>query len=62
GHGGVELSTYCEGYFLQNMAGLLEREAFRTLILGLPSGRAGNNISTQATLTASDFSCVKAKE
>uniref|UniRef100_A0A8C2A9D6 Ankyrin repeat and BTB (POZ) domain containing 2b n=1 Tax=Cyprinus carpio TaxID=7962 RepID=A0A8C2A9D6_CYPCA len=33
-HGAVELSTYCEGYFLQNMAGLLEREAFRTLILG----------------------------
>uniref|UniRef100_A0A673MYH1 Ankyrin repeat and BTB/POZ domain-containing protein 2 n=1 Tax=Sinocyclocheilus rhinocerous TaxID=307959 RepID=A0A673MYH1_9TELE len=33
-HGAVELSTYCEGYFLQNMAGLLEREAFRMLILG----------------------------
>ncbi|XP_026058867.1 ankyrin repeat and BTB/POZ domain-containing protein 2-like [Carassius auratus] len=33
-HGAVELSTYCEGYFLQNMAGLLEREAFRTLVLG----------------------------
>uniref|UniRef100_A0A672NFB3 Ankyrin repeat and BTB domain containing 2 n=1 Tax=Sinocyclocheilus grahami TaxID=75366 RepID=A0A672NFB3_SINGR len=33
-HGAVELSTYCEVYFLQNMAGLLEREAFRTLILG----------------------------
>lgn len=33
-HGAVELSTYCEGYFLQNMAGLLEREAFRTIILG----------------------------
>uniref|UniRef100_A0A8C1Z2J0 Ankyrin repeat and BTB (POZ) domain containing 2b n=1 Tax=Cyprinus carpio TaxID=7962 RepID=A0A8C1Z2J0_CYPCA len=33
-HGAVELSAYCEGYFLQNMAGLLERESFRTLILG----------------------------
>uniref|UniRef100_A0A671RDQ1 Ankyrin repeat and BTB/POZ domain-containing protein 2 n=1 Tax=Sinocyclocheilus anshuiensis TaxID=1608454 RepID=A0A671RDQ1_9TELE len=33
-HGAVELSKYCEGYFLQNMAGLLEREAFRMLILG----------------------------
>ncbi|KAF4095348.1 ankyrin repeat and BTB/POZ domain-containing protein 2 [Onychostoma macrolepis] len=33
-HGAAELSTYCEGYFLQNMAGLLEREAFRTIILG----------------------------
>ncbi|XP_073724992.1 ankyrin repeat and BTB/POZ domain-containing protein 2-like [Misgurnus anguillicaudatus] len=32
-HGAVELSTYCEGYFLQNMAGLLEREEFRHLIL-----------------------------
>ncbi|KAI7811749.1 putative ankyrin repeat and BTB/POZ domain-containing protein 2, partial [Triplophysa rosa] len=33
-HGALELSTYCEGYFLQNMAGLLEREALRALILG----------------------------
>ncbi|XP_056307584.1 ankyrin repeat and BTB/POZ domain-containing protein 2 [Danio aesculapii] len=33
-HGAVELSTYCEGYFLQNMAVLLEREAFRGMILG----------------------------
>lgn len=33
-HGAVELSTYCEGYFLQNMAVLLEREAFRVMILG----------------------------
>uniref|UniRef100_A0A8C2IN23 Ankyrin repeat and BTB (POZ) domain containing 2b n=1 Tax=Cyprinus carpio TaxID=7962 RepID=A0A8C2IN23_CYPCA len=33
-HGAVELSAYCEGYFLQNMAGLLERESFRMLILG----------------------------
>ncbi|KAA0724219.1 Ankyrin repeat and BTB/POZ domain-containing protein 2 [Triplophysa tibetana] len=33
-HGALELSTYCEGYFLQNMAGLVEREAFRALILG----------------------------
>ncbi|XP_051978545.1 ankyrin repeat and BTB/POZ domain-containing protein 2-like isoform X1 [Xyrauchen texanus] len=32
-HGAVELSTYCEGYFLQNMAGLLEKDAFRSLIL-----------------------------
>ncbi len=33
-HGAVELSTYCEGYFLQNTAGLLEREAFRAILLG----------------------------
>ncbi|KAK7117925.1 hypothetical protein R3I94_023216 [Phoxinus phoxinus] len=40
-HGAVELSTHCEGFFLQNMAGLLEREAFRALILG--SGTRGGS-------------------
>ncbi|XP_076861827.1 ankyrin repeat and BTB/POZ domain-containing protein 2 [Brachyhypopomus gauderio] len=35
----TELSTYCEGYFLQNMAALLEREAFRGLLC-LPGARA----------------------
>ncbi|KAG7468427.1 hypothetical protein MATL_G00142830 [Megalops atlanticus] len=33
-HGAAELSTFCEGYFLRNMAALLEREAFRGLVLG----------------------------
>uniref|UniRef100_A0A8C1V9D5 Ankyrin repeat and BTB (POZ) domain containing 2b n=1 Tax=Cyprinus carpio TaxID=7962 RepID=A0A8C1V9D5_CYPCA len=33
-HSFVCVLAYCEGYFLQNMAGLLERESFRTLILG----------------------------
>ncbi|KAF7702246.1 ankyrin repeat and BTB/POZ domain-containing protein 2 [Silurus meridionalis] len=30
--GAAELSVYCEGYFLQNMGALLEREGFRGLI------------------------------
>ncbi|XP_043084408.1 LOW QUALITY PROTEIN: ankyrin repeat and BTB/POZ domain-containing protein 2 [Puntigrus tetrazona] len=42
-HGAVELSTYCEGYFLQNTAGLLERDAFRTLILGRDTGGSGKD-------------------
>uniref|UniRef100_A0A8C2INH1 Ankyrin repeat and BTB (POZ) domain containing 2b n=1 Tax=Cyprinus carpio TaxID=7962 RepID=A0A8C2INH1_CYPCA len=33
-HSFVCVLAYCEGYFLQNMAGLLERESFRMLILG----------------------------
>ncbi|KAI4825849.1 hypothetical protein KUCAC02_021514, partial [Chaenocephalus aceratus] len=48
-HGSVELSSFCEGYFLQQMPALLEREGFRTLLLGPPSARQGNNsISTLA--------------
>ncbi|KAJ8390914.1 hypothetical protein AAFF_G00098340 [Aldrovandia affinis] len=38
--GAVELSAFCEGYFLRHMAGLLEREVFRALVLG-PGGRWG---------------------
>ncbi|XP_066525027.1 ankyrin repeat and BTB/POZ domain-containing protein 2 isoform X2 [Hoplias malabaricus] len=33
-HGAAELSACCEGYFLQNMGALLERESFRGLICG----------------------------
>ncbi|TRY56263.1 hypothetical protein DNTS_028379, partial [Danionella cerebrum] len=33
-HDAVELTSYCEGYFLQNMAGLLEKEAYRGFLLG----------------------------
>uniref|UniRef100_A0A674DKA0 Ankyrin repeat and BTB domain containing 2 n=1 Tax=Salmo trutta TaxID=8032 RepID=A0A674DKA0_SALTR len=33
-HGASVLSSFCEGFFLQHMAGLLEREAFRSLLLG----------------------------
>ncbi|XP_048113700.1 ankyrin repeat and BTB/POZ domain-containing protein 2 [Alosa alosa] len=32
-HGAMELSAYCEGFFLQHMPGLMEREAFRGLLL-----------------------------
>lgn len=32
-HGAVELCAYCEGFFLQHMAGLMERETFRSLLL-----------------------------
>ncbi|XP_062857396.1 ankyrin repeat and BTB/POZ domain-containing protein 2 [Trichomycterus rosablanca] len=36
-HGAVELRVYCEGYFLQNMGTLLERESFCSLISGTRS-------------------------
>lgn len=42
-HGSVELSSFCEGYFLQQMPALLEREGFRSLLLGPPAARQGNN-------------------
>ncbi|XP_072529720.1 ankyrin repeat and BTB/POZ domain-containing protein 2 [Salminus brasiliensis] len=38
-HGVAELSAYCEGYFLQNMGTLMERESFRGLICG-PGSRS----------------------
>lgn len=41
-HGSVELSSFCEGYFLQQMPALLEREGFRSLLLGPPGTRQGN--------------------
>ncbi|KAI1903993.1 hypothetical protein AGOR_G00001110 [Albula goreensis] len=37
-HGASELSMFCEGYFLRHMGELLEREAFRALVLGGPGG------------------------
>uniref|UniRef100_A0A8D3A9G7 Ankyrin repeat and BTB (POZ) domain containing 2b n=1 Tax=Scophthalmus maximus TaxID=52904 RepID=A0A8D3A9G7_SCOMX len=46
-HGSLELSSFCEGYFLQQMPALLEREGFRSLLLGPPAARQGNN-STSA--------------
>lgn len=39
-HGAKELSAYCECYFLQHMAELLERDSFRKLLLG-SGGRRG---------------------
>ncbi|XP_070764286.1 ankyrin repeat and BTB/POZ domain-containing protein 2 isoform X2 [Enoplosus armatus] len=42
-HGSMELSSFCEGYFLQQMPALLEREGFRSLLLGPPGARQGNN-------------------
>ncbi|XP_034391884.1 ankyrin repeat and BTB/POZ domain-containing protein 2 isoform X2 [Cyclopterus lumpus] len=42
-HGSLELSSFCEGYFLQQMPALLEREAFRSLLLGPPAARHGHN-------------------
>lgn len=38
-----ELSSFCEGYFLQQMPALLEREGFRSLLLG---PRQGNSSSS----------------
>ncbi|KAJ3596798.1 hypothetical protein NHX12_003198 [Muraenolepis orangiensis] len=43
-HGSVELRAFCEGYFLQNMPALLEKESFRGLLLGTQgSARSGAN-------------------
>lgn len=42
-YGSVELCSFCEGYFLQQMSALLERESFRSLLLGPPGARQGNN-------------------
>ncbi|XP_072290867.1 ankyrin repeat and BTB/POZ domain-containing protein 2 [Eucyclogobius newberryi] len=42
-HGLSELSSFCEGYFLQQMPSLLEREGFRSLLLG---PRQGNSSSS----------------
>lgn len=33
-HGGAELCRFCEGFFLQNMDQLLDREDFHSLLLG----------------------------
>ncbi|XP_061773574.1 ankyrin repeat and BTB/POZ domain-containing protein 2-like isoform X1 [Nerophis ophidion] len=43
--GSVELSSFCEGYFLQQMPALMERETFRSLLLG---HRPGNSTPTLA--------------
>uniref|UniRef100_A0A669C7M0 Ankyrin repeat and BTB/POZ domain-containing protein 2 n=1 Tax=Oreochromis niloticus TaxID=8128 RepID=A0A669C7M0_ORENI len=39
----VELGSFCEGYFLQQMPALLERESFRSLLMGPLGARQGNN-------------------
>ena len=36
GFGGTELRRFCEGFFLQNMEELLEREDFHRLVLEAP--------------------------
>ncbi|XP_054633155.1 ankyrin repeat and BTB/POZ domain-containing protein 2 isoform X2 [Dunckerocampus dactyliophorus] len=46
-HGSVELSSFCEGYFLQQMPTLMERETFRSLLLGY---RPGNNSTSTLAL------------
>lgn len=43
-HGSVELVSFCEGFFLQQMPALLEREGFKSLLLG-PAGTRQGNIS-----------------
>lgn len=51
-HNSVELSSFCEGYFLQQMPALLERESFRSLLLGPLAARQGN-ASSASTLVHS---------
>ncbi|KAM4618710.1 ankyrin repeat and BTB/POZ domain-containing protein 2 [Polymixia lowei] len=57
----VELSSFCEGYFLQHMPALLEREGFRSLLLGPPGARTGAN-STSALAHARGDSPVEELE
>uniref|UniRef100_A0A3Q4GYC5 Ankyrin repeat and BTB (POZ) domain containing 2b n=1 Tax=Neolamprologus brichardi TaxID=32507 RepID=A0A3Q4GYC5_NEOBR len=53
-NGSVELSSLCEGYFLQQMPALLERESFRSLLLGPPGARQGNNSTSTLTHSRGD--------
>ncbi|XP_037538655.1 ankyrin repeat and BTB/POZ domain-containing protein 2 isoform X1 [Nematolebias whitei] len=53
-HGSVELCSFCEGYFLHQMSALLEREAFRTLLLGPPGARQGNNSTSSLAHSRGD--------
>uniref|UniRef100_H3BYI7 BTB domain-containing protein n=1 Tax=Tetraodon nigroviridis TaxID=99883 RepID=H3BYI7_TETNG len=41
-HGSEELSSFCEGYFLQQMPSLLEKEGFKSLLMGPPCSRQAN--------------------
>uniref|UniRef100_A0A672G0L8 BTB domain-containing protein n=1 Tax=Salarias fasciatus TaxID=181472 RepID=A0A672G0L8_SALFA len=49
-HGSLELSSFCEGYFLQQMPALLERESFRSLLLGPRQGSSSPLEELEATL------------
>lgn len=53
-HGSVELSSFCEGYFLQQMPALLEREGFRSLLLGPPGARQGNSSTSMLVHSRGD--------
>uniref|UniRef100_A0A672GKJ7 Ankyrin repeat and BTB/POZ domain-containing protein 2 n=1 Tax=Salarias fasciatus TaxID=181472 RepID=A0A672GKJ7_SALFA len=44
------LSSFCEGYFLQQMPALLERESFRSLLLGPRQGSSSPLEELEATL------------
>uniref|UniRef100_A0A665TLD1 Uncharacterized protein n=1 Tax=Echeneis naucrates TaxID=173247 RepID=A0A665TLD1_ECHNA len=45
-HGSLELTSFCEGYFLQQMPALLERDGFRSLLLGPACVQQGSTTST----------------
>nr|XP_054589204.1 ankyrin repeat and BTB/POZ domain-containing protein 2 isoform X1 [Nothobranchius furzeri] len=53
-HGSAQLCSFCEGFFLQHMPALLEREAFRTLLLGPPGTRQGNSSTSSLAHNRSD--------
>ena len=48
-HGSVELSSFTEGYFLQHMHALLEKEGFRSLLLAPPTGARPGPPASAAT-------------
>ncbi|MED6277823.1 Ankyrin repeat and BTB/POZ domain-containing protein 2 [Characodon lateralis] len=53
-NGSVDLSAFCEGFFLQQMPALLEKEGFRTLLLGTHRARQGNNCTSSMAHSRSD--------
>ncbi|MEQ2299425.1 Ankyrin repeat and BTB/POZ domain-containing protein 2 [Ameca splendens] len=53
-NGSVDLSAFCESFFLQQMPVLLEKEGFRTLLLGTHRARQGNNCTSSMAHSRSD--------
>ncbi|MED6232202.1 hypothetical protein ATANTOWER_024264 [Ataeniobius toweri] len=53
-NGSVDLSAFCESFFLQQMPALLEKEGFRTLLLGTHRARQGNNCTSSMAHSRGD--------
>ncbi|KAM4734069.1 LOW QUALITY PROTEIN: ankyrin repeat and BTB/POZ domain-containing protein 2 [Anableps anableps] len=53
-NGSVDLSACCESFFLQQMPALLEKDGFRTLLLGTNGARQGNNCTSSLAHSRGD--------